>query len=97
MPQVIIANRTTDGLVVFLGAGAHWVDQIDDAEIARSPEDAERLEAAAKRSEADQEVIDPYLIDIAEGEGGIQPTRYREAIRARGPSVRADLGKQAER
>lgn len=93
----MIANRLTDGVVVFLAPGAQWVAQIADAEIARSDEDGARLEAAAKASEDREEVVEPYLIDITEGPSGIQPTRYRERIRALGPSVRADLGKQAER
>jgi hypothetical protein len=95
--QVVIANRLSDGVVVFLGPDARWAEQIDDAEIARSDEDGARLEAAARASEARDEVVDPYLIDITDGPDGIQPTRYRERIRAQGPSVRADLGKQAER
>jgi hypothetical protein len=41
-------------------------------------------------------VVDPYLIEVTR-EGAVpRPVRLREAIRARGPTVRPDLGKQAE-
>ena len=35
------------------------------------------------------------LIDVAEFDGEWRPKKYREYIRATGPSVRPDLGKQA--
>ena len=41
-------------------------------------------------------VIDPYLIDVIEGDSERRPTRFRELIRAKGPTVRPDIGKQAE-
>jgi hypothetical protein len=42
-------------------------------------------------------VVGPYLIDVAVEGGTIRPLHYREMIRARGPSVRPDLGKQGGR
>ena len=35
-----------------------------------------------------------YLIDVAEVDGEVRPVKYREFIRATGPSVRPDLSKQ---
>lgn len=92
--QVVIANRLADGLVVFLGSSG-WVETIDRALVARSQSEAEALEARGKASEARQEVVDPYCIDVREEGSTLVPDRYREAIRARGPTVRTDLGKQA--
>jgi hypothetical protein len=40
-------------------------------------------------------VVDVNLIDVEFIDGGIHPTRLRERIRAAGPTIRTDLGKQA--
>ena len=50
----------------------------------------------ADQAVADCQVIGPYLIDIADDDGAVRPLHYREAIRSKGPTVRLDLGKQAE-
>ena len=92
--KVISANRLTDGLVVYLTAGDEWSEWIARSEIATSDEEAEALLARAKQAEADRVVVEPYLIDVAEIDGEVRPTRYREFIRATGPSVRPDLSKQ---
>lgn len=95
--KVITANRLTDGIVVFLGVSHRWVEEID----AIAPfDDAAAVDAAltvaAKAVEA-REVVDPYAIDVRAEDGGLMPVKLREAIRAKGPTVRLDLGKQAER
>jgi hypothetical protein len=41
------------------------------------------------------EVVGPYLFDVRETTGRTVPAKVREAIRAAGPTVRTDLGKQA--
>jgi sulfite reductase (NADPH) hemoprotein beta-component len=53
------------------------------------------LEALARQSEAVNEVVGAYLIEVEAGERGPAPVRFRERLRARGPSVRPDLGRQA--
>lgn len=79
--QVITANRLSDGRVVYLGQDNTWQDDIAGAR--RSTKDqGEILLADANQSE----VVDPYLIDIADADD-TQPSRYREQIRATGPSI----------
>jgi hypothetical protein len=39
--------------------------------------------------------VAPYLFDVREAAGRTVPVKVREAIRAAGPTVRTDLGKQA--
>ena len=95
--QVVSANRLTDGLVVYLTTGSSWSEQLVDGHIAADDAAAERLLAVAKQAEEDRVVIDPYLIGVAEFDGVLRPKKYREYIRAMGPSVRPDLGKQAGR
>lgn len=93
-PQVATANRLLDGEVVFL-ASTGWDERIERATVARSDGEAKALEALLKQSEAVNEVIAGYLVEVAETEHGLEPVRYRERLRTRGPSVRTDLGKQA--
>jgi hypothetical protein len=102
MAQVVIASRLSDGLVVFLkettvAGSADWVLQLSEAEVADSDERAAELLAIGEADAAKtQSVIDAYLIDVEERGGELRPTKYREAIRCLGPTIRLDLGKQAE-
>lgn len=101
-PQIVIASDLASGRVVFLGRGAQpgavrWAGLIGDAEIARDQPHADTLLAMAEAdAEARHVVLDPYLIDVTEEDGTLRPTKYREAIRCLGPTIRPDLGKQAE-
>ena len=95
MPQVVIAHRLNDGIVVFLGVGGSWVESVDDSAVANSEEESGGLMETAQRSEDDQTVLGAELIDVSVEGKTIRPTKYRELIRATGPTVRADLGKQA--
>ena len=102
MDQVVIANRLSDGVVVFLAAApgsarGEWKLRLDEATIARDDARAAELEALGLASARERhEVIDPYLIEVEQTASGLRPTRYRELIRCLGPTVRMDLGKQAE-
>lgn len=103
MPKVVIANRLTDGRVVFLAAGERWVADINQAQVAdinqaqvaEAQVDADALLEIGLKLQAKQQVIDTDLIDVAVTDGVVKPTRPREAIRASGPTTRPDLGKQA--
>ena len=101
-PQIVIASELATGRVVYLAKGASadgvsWCRLIDGSEVAA---DAARADALLALAEADvetrNEVMDPYLIDVAIESGGPRPTKYREAIRCLGPTVRTDLGTQGE-
>jgi sulfite reductase (NADPH) hemoprotein beta-component len=95
MPTVITANRLGDGVVVFLDASGAWTEDFHRAAaLADGAATAEAL-ALAERSEAANEVIGPYAIEIESRNGHFVPKALREAIRASGPTVRRDLGKQA--
>jgi hypothetical protein len=91
MSQMIIANRLTDGLVVFMTADGGWVESIDDGCLIENGQ-AEALLEIGQRGERDCQVIDPNMIDVEERDGARTPTSYREEIRARGPSVQAETG-----
>ena len=91
MPQMIIANRLRDGVVVFLAPDEAWVPKIAAGAVIDDEPGAARLMAVAKRHEVECQVIDPQLIDVEIKDGNPRPTAIREAIRAFGPTVRTDL------
>ncbi len=97
MNKVLTANRLTDGIAVWLASDGKWIERIDRALIARHAEAAETLEEIGKAAVFDNTVIDVAVIDVEEIDGRIVPLRMREKIRAAGPTIRPDLGKQAER
>tara|TARA_R110001599_G_scaffold85916_1_gene230611 strand:+ start:7464 stop:7817 length:354 start_codon:yes stop_codon:yes gene_type:complete len=87
--QIATANRLTDGLVVFLGYDGEWSKDIEDARIAEREDDLADLLCEA---EATRDVVGAYLIDIEvqvpeTGARVLYPLRYRERIRAYGPSI----------
>lgn len=88
--QMVLANRLTDGRVVFLAADGNWVDDITAGTVSADHDAAERLLAQAQRAGFGVAVVDPYLIDIRLKTGGRLPVSFREQIRAAGPTVRTD-------
>ncbi|MFK7897606.1 MAG: DUF2849 domain-containing protein [Myxococcota bacterium] len=98
--QIVIASRLTDGIVVFLksaGSAVEWATRFEDAEVAADDARAnELLTLGEADATASNSVVEPYLIDVEEQGGQLRPTKYREVIRCLGPTIRTDLGKQAE-
>lgn len=92
--KTVTANRLNDGRVVWLGPDGGWVEQLAAARAIPAAE-AEAVLAAVKARPAAHLLCDPYLIELAETPEGIRAVSYRERIRAAGPTVRLDLGKQA--
>jgi hypothetical protein len=92
--KILTANRLTDGECLWWGGGA-WKETIDGAELAADKDDEARLESVGKEAFAANFVLDVAIIDVELVDGAIRPLRLRERIRAAGPTVRNDLGKQA--
>lgn len=96
-PQVITANLLHDGDVVYLGADGTWVTALDAAHVVEVGEDITPHLEIAERWVRDRVVVEPYPFDVERGaDGEIRPVSARETIRAAGPTVRLDLGKQAD-
>jgi Protein of unknown function (DUF2849) len=91
MPQMIIANRLRDGVVVFLASSEAWEPTIAAGAVIDNDAEATRLFAVAKRHEGECQVVDPTLIEVEVQDGKLRPTAIREAVRAFGPTVRTDL------
>jgi hypothetical protein len=94
--QVMTANRLGDGIAVFLTRNGSWSERIDDAVLAVEPQAAAALEARGNEAVAANLVTGPYLFDATRESGSIRASHIRERIRTLGPTVRRDLGKQAD-
>ncbi|HKD21564.1 MAG TPA: DUF2849 domain-containing protein [Rhizomicrobium sp.] len=92
--QILTANRLRDGEVVYWKGGA-WVTTLAEAEIFAEKPAAEVALKAADRAVQDRLVVNPYLFEIRREAGAVRPIEEREVIRAAGPTVRLDLGKQS--
>ena len=90
---VLTASDLRAGEVVFW-ARARWVKRFADAELCEAREAGEAALAEAKGQAT--VVVDPYLIEVVLEDGLPVPTSYRERVRALGPTVHPDMGKQAE-
>lgn len=94
--QLVTANRLRDGIAVFLTRGGEWSETIDEAVLALEPQAAAALEARAREDEKKTIVTGSYLVDAERLDGRVRAAHIRERMRALGPTVRVDLGKQAE-
>ena len=95
MPDVVTANRLTDGVVVFQTADEGWSEDFNRAAVLPDPNVTADALKRAKQDEANNIVVEPYAIVVEERNGHLAPKALREAIRATGPTIRRDLGKQA--
>jgi hypothetical protein len=84
---MIVANRLTDGRVVFLAEDDRWVESIQDGLVIESDALQVELLEHAERAVETGIVVDPYLIDVAIEDGRRRPLQLRESIRAFGPTV----------
>ncbi len=91
---VVTAWDLSSGRTVYAAGEGAWTERLAEAELFADEEAAEPvLTAAAAQNTL---VLDPYLVEVADGRAAGR-AQVREAIRAAGPTVRADLGKQAGR
>jgi len=95
MPQVLTANRLLDGEVLYLAAGGAWVEGLNAATILTTAAEGETALARGAEAERNREVVHAYLFDVVDATAPLRPVKKREVIRAAGPTVRTDLGKQA--
>ena len=93
--QMLTANRLRDGDVVYWRAGG-WVEAFEQGDVLATEADAEAALRAAGKFVADNVVVNPYLFDVRAQADGVAPVKEREIVRAAGPTVRHDLGKQAD-
>ena len=92
--QMLTANRLRDGDVLYR-KGDGWVLMLADGEVYREQASADAALASATAELAQNEFVAPYLFEVREVGGRIQPVKEREIIRAAGPTVHPHTGKQA--
>ena len=91
--KAITANRLEDGAVVYLDREGQWTARLEEA--ARYDGDAGEA-ALAEAQVRVAEIADIYLIDLGGDGAPAGRATLRETIRRAGPTVRLDLGYQAE-
>jgi hypothetical protein len=91
MAQMLTANRLSDGAVLYWRGDA-WAETLAEGDVFAGQADADAALAKAQAFVAGNAVVSPYLFDVHADKS---PVKEREIIRAQGPSVREDLGKQA--
>lgn len=96
LPVIMTANDLLDGEVVFLTRDG-WSFDPRAALIAQTGETAEWMEAEGRRAQAENRVVDAYLVPVrVEADGEAVATHFREAIRQKGPTMLPQYGKQAD-
>ena len=81
---ILIANDLRTGMTVYLGNDNGWSTNWAEAWVITDDAKAGSAMMFAAKAVANNEVIDPYLVDTTP-EG--QPTHTRERLRTTGPSV----------
>jgi hypothetical protein len=92
--QMLTANRLRDGDVLYR-KGDGWVLALADGDVYADAASAETALKAAQGEMTRNLFVSPYLFEVRDVKGTIVPVKEREIIRAAGPTVRGDLGKQA--
>ncbi len=89
--SILTANRLGDGTAVFLDFEGAWNENIAEAAVAHSPDEVRALEDRGAYDSAHNLVVEPYLVEVREVAGRIEPIRYRERVRAGGPTILDDV------
>ena len=92
IPKALTANRLDDGLVVFLTGDGGWSRRLGDARLADTSETEASLADAGEKAVSACRVVGPYFIDVKPNGGGNRPLRFRERVRAYGPTVLEGAG-----
>jgi uncharacterized protein DUF2849 len=82
LPNVITANRLTDGLVVYLAADGGWVEDIARARFAETEDETGALEEIGNKAVKDRVVVAMYPMPVEIKDGAVDALSVRERIRA---------------
>jgi hypothetical protein len=82
LPNVITANRLTDGIVVYLAPDGGWVEDIARARFAETEDETAALEAQANKAVKDRIVVAMYPMPVEIKDGTVDALSVRERIRA---------------
>ncbi len=82
MPNVVTANRLTDGIVVYLAPDGGWTEELARARLAETEAETKVLEAQAAEDVKARKVVAVYPMEVALSDGAVDPLSVRERIRA---------------
>ena len=88
--KVVTANRLREGNVVYLTDTGEWSAHLNQSRVSSDATVLSALMAQAEADVAARLIVAPYLMEVVEVDGILQPLSAREIIRAAGPTVRAD-------
>ncbi|PQA87853.1 DUF2849 domain-containing protein [Hyphococcus luteus] len=91
--KAVTANRLEDGVVVYLSNDNDWTSDLTKA--ARFENDDAKAALAGAEARAGEHA-GAYLIEVSDAGAPSGRETLRETIRKDGPTVRLDLGYQAE-
>ena len=92
MAQIATGNDLVSGRVIYLKPDGGWSGRIGESRVGETEEESRALLADAEQAALRREVVEPYLIDVERVGTSIRPLRYRESIRAKGPTVWKEPG-----
>ena len=84
-PSIVTANRTWDGAVIYRTARQGWSNQLTDAAIVRTSDDARALLAESVAD--DLGAVGAYIAPVEIADGRIEPGNLREQIRRSGVTI----------
>ncbi len=82
MPNVVTANRLTDGIVVYLAPDGGWTEDIVQARFAETEEETKELERIGEEAVKNRFVVAMYAMPVAIKNGAVDALSVRERIRA---------------
>lgn len=82
MPNVVTANRLTDGIVVYLASDGSWTEDIVQARFAETEEETKELERIGEEAVKNRIVVAMYAMPVAIKNGAVDALSVRERIRA---------------
>ena len=85
-PSIVTANRTRDGAVIYRTSSKSWSNNLPDAAIVRTADEARALLAESVAD--DVGAVGPYIAPVEIRDGGkVKPGNLREHIRLRGVTI----------
>lgn len=87
MSYAVTAYDLRLGVVVYLDSGGGWTEAVNLAMALNDPDERGAALARAAQAEQADVVVGAYEIEIEAEGGSVRPVRYRERIRAYGPTV----------
>jgi len=82
VPNVVTANRLTDGIVVYLASDGSWTEDIVQARFAETEEETKELERIGEEAVKNRIVVAMYAMPVAIKNGAVDALSVRERIRA---------------